>query len=47
MGGKGILSNLEIEKIEPPQSACIRYLLRCFDCLAHPNLSTTFATDQK
>ena len=23
MGGKGILSNLEIEKIEPPQSACM------------------------
>ena len=26
---------------------CIRYLLRFFDCLAHPNLSATFATDQK
>ena len=25
----------------------IRYLLRFFDCLAHPNLSATFATDQK
>ena len=24
-----------------------RYLLRFFDCLAHPNLSATFATDQK
>ncbi len=23
-----------------------RYLLRFFDCLAHPNLSATFATDQ-
>ena len=23
-----------------------RYLLRFFDCLAHPNLSETFATDQ-
>ena len=23
------------------------YLLRFFDCLAHPNLSATFATDQK
>jgi hypothetical protein len=26
---------------------CNRYLLRFFDCLAHPNLSATFATDQK
>ena len=25
----------------------IRYLLRLFDCLAHPSLSATFATDQK
>ena len=25
----------------------IRYLLRFFDCLTHPNLSATFATDQK
>ena len=25
----------------------IRYLLRFFDCLAHPNLSATFATDEK
>ena len=25
----------------------IRYLLRFFDCLAHPNLSATLATDQK
>ena len=25
----------------------IRYLLRLFDSLAHPNLSATFATDQK
>ena len=25
----------------------IRYLLRFFDCLAHPNPSATFATDQK
>ena len=25
----------------------MRYLLRIFDCLAHPNLSATFATDQK
>ena len=25
----------------------IRHLLRFFDCLAHPNLSATFATDQK
>ena len=25
----------------------IRYLLRFFDCLAHPNLSVTLATDQK
>ena len=25
----------------------IRYLFRFFDCLAHPNLSATFATDQK
>ena len=24
-----------------------RYLLRLFDCLAHPNLGATFATDQK
>ena len=24
-----------------------RYLLRFFDCLVHPNLSATFATDQK
>jgi hypothetical protein len=24
----------------------IRYLLRFFDCLAHPNLCATFATDQ-
>ena len=24
-----------------------RYLLRFFDCLAHPNLSATFATDHK
>ena len=24
-----------------------RYLLRVFDCLVHPNLSATFATDQK
>ena len=24
-----------------------RYLLRFFDCLAHPNLSATFATDEK
>ena len=24
-----------------------RYLLRFFDCLAHPNLSATFDTDQK
>ena len=24
----------------------IRYILRFFDCLAHPNLSATFATDQ-
>ena len=24
-----------------------RYILRFFDCLAHPNLSATFATDQK
>ena len=25
----------------------IRYLLRLFDCLAHPNLGAPFATDQK
>ena len=25
----------------------IRYHLRFFDCLAHPNLSVTLATDQK
>ena len=25
----------------------IRYILRFFDCLAHPNLSATYATDQK
>ena len=25
----------------------IRYLLRFFDCLAHPNLSAPFATDEK
>ena len=25
----------------------IRYLLRLFDCLAHPNLGSPFATDQK
>ena len=25
----------------------IRYLLRFFDCLAHPNLSANFATDEK
>jgi hypothetical protein len=25
----------------------LRYLLRLFDCLAHPNLSAPFATDQK
>ena len=25
----------------------IRYLSRFFDCLAHPNLSATFATDEK
>ena len=24
-----------------------RYLLRLFDCLAHPNLGPTFATDQR
>ena len=24
-----------------------RYLLRFFDCVVHPNLSATFATDQK
>ena len=26
---------------------CNRYLLIFFDCLAHPNLSATFATDEK
>ena len=26
---------------------CNRYLLRFFDCVAHPNLTATFATDQK
>ena len=26
---------------------CIRYLLRFVDCLAHPNLGATFATDEK
>ena len=30
-----------------PLSIINRYLLRFFDCLAHPNLSATFATDQK
>ena len=29
------------------QYLCIRYLLRLFDCLAHPNLGAPFATDQK
>ena len=29
------------------QEITTRYLLRFFDCLAHPKLSATFATDQK
>jgi hypothetical protein len=32
---------------KPAYSMSNRYLLRFFDCLAHPNLSATFATDQK
>ena len=44
--------------LENPSTRCVsayltdtylsnRYLLRFFDCLAHPNLSATFATDEK
>ena len=33
--------------IATEQESHIRYLLRFFGCLAHPNLSATLTTDQK
>ena len=41
-----------VDQFETGRAICfgdinIRYLLRFFDCLAHPNLRATFATDQK
>ena len=40
-------NELKKEKNIVMRSIRIRYLLRFFDCLAHPNLSATCATDQK
>ena len=40
------IAEVQIEENTYPEVST-RYLLRFFDCLAHPNLSATFATDQK
>ena len=41
------LSNVTLQISLFEDSILNRYLLRFFDCLVHPNLSATFATDQK
>ena len=48
---KCLQENINVDFEPVPQSMIarlgIRYLSRFFDCLAHPNLSATLATDQK
>ena len=49
-GGGGRLEGTWSSTPASSQTACCllpRYLLRFFECLAHPNLSATFATDEK
>ena len=41
------LSNFRMAFLKVRALLYIRYLLRLFDCLAHPNLGAPFATDQK